>query len=57
VGNFMVMAAYIGGVEDCLISFEKFPQAKKWGRRVVTSSSSSSAKPKTCNLVPPKHGE
>jgi hypothetical protein len=32
VGNFMTIAARIGGVQDCLISFEMFPQAKKWGR-------------------------
>jgi hypothetical protein len=46
VGNFMVIAANIGGVQDCLISFEAFPQAKKWGRNL----SPHSTKAKTCTL-------
>jgi ribonuclease HI len=44
VGNFMAIAARIGGVQDCLISFEAFPQAEKWGR------SSTMGAAKTCKL-------
>jgi ribonuclease HI len=44
MGNFMSIAARIGGVQDCLISFETFPQAKIWGR------SSTMGAAKTCKL-------
>jgi ribonuclease HI len=47
MGNFMAIAASIGGVQDCLISFETFPQAKKWGR-----SSTIMGAAKTCKLPP-----
>ena len=49
VGNFMMLAKSIGHV-DCVVSFEKFPEAKKWGRN------GNDPRTRTCRLPPDSDG-